>query len=96
LDQVTKLCFMSINVGYIIDIWKKNNIHGYNIVCNLFNNLYRHFSKKIGIIHKYEFNHITFDSLSTIPRPIWMWPLWRGIEYTIRGKVVVSLKFELW
>lgn len=39
-------CFMSINVGYIVDTWKKNNIHGYNIVCNLFNNLDRHFSKK--------------------------------------------------
>jgi hypothetical protein len=27
---------------------------------------------------------------------IWMWPLWRGIEYTIRGKVVASPKFGSW
>jgi hypothetical protein len=28
-----------------------------------------------------------------VPRQnaIWMWGLWRGIEYTIRGKVVASL-----
>jgi hypothetical protein len=27
---------------------------------------------------------------------IWMWPPWRGAEYTIRGKVVVSPKSEAW
>jgi hypothetical protein len=29
-------------------------------------------------------------------KAIWMWPSWRGTKYTIRGKVVVSSKFELW
>ncbi len=27
---------------------------------------------------------------------IWMWSPWRGAEYTIRGKVVASLKFGPW
>ncbi len=27
---------------------------------------------------------------------IWMWVSWRGIEYTIRGKVVASSKFRSW
>jgi hypothetical protein len=27
---------------------------------------------------------------------IWMWASWRGIEYTIRGKVVASPKFRPW
>jgi len=27
---------------------------------------------------------------------IWMWALWRGIEYTIRGKVVASPKSRPW
>jgi hypothetical protein len=27
---------------------------------------------------------------------IWMWTLWRGIEYSIRGKVVASFKFGPW
>jgi hypothetical protein len=33
-----------------------------------------------------------------VPRQktIWMWPSWRGAEYTIRRKVVVSFKFGLW
>jgi len=26
---------------------------------------------------------------------IWMWASWRGIEYTIRGKVVASFKSGL-
>jgi hypothetical protein len=31
------------------------------------------------------------DSHLRVPgqKVIWMWPLWRGIEYTIRGKMVV-------
>ncbi len=27
---------------------------------------------------------------------IWMWALWKGVEYTIRGKVVASSKSKLW
>ncbi len=27
---------------------------------------------------------------------IWMWVSWRGIEYTVRGKVVASPKSRLW
>jgi hypothetical protein len=27
---------------------------------------------------------------------IWMWALWRGPEYTIRGKVVASPKSRPW
>jgi hypothetical protein len=27
---------------------------------------------------------------------IWMWASWRGVEYTIRGKVVASPKSRLW
>jgi len=27
---------------------------------------------------------------------IWMWALWPTTEYTIRGKVVASPKFEPW
>ncbi len=27
---------------------------------------------------------------------IWMWPPWRGVENTIRGKVVASPKSKLW
>jgi hypothetical protein len=27
---------------------------------------------------------------------IWMWASWKGIEYTIRGKVVASFKSGLW
>ncbi len=29
-------------------------------------------------------------------KTIWMWPPWRGAEYTIRGKVMVSPKFGPW
>jgi hypothetical protein len=29
-------------------------------------------------------------------KDIWMWPLWRGVEYTIRGKVVASPKSGPW
>jgi hypothetical protein len=29
-------------------------------------------------------------------KDIWMWALWRGIEYTVRGKVVASPKSGLW
>jgi len=29
-------------------------------------------------------------------KAIWMWALWRGVEYTIRGKVVASLKSGPW
>ncbi len=29
-------------------------------------------------------------------KTIWMWPMWRGAKYTIRGKVVASPKFGLW
>jgi hypothetical protein len=29
-------------------------------------------------------------------KAIWMWAQWRGTEYTIRGKVVVSSKFGPW
>ncbi len=29
-------------------------------------------------------------------KTIWMWPPWRGAEYTIRGKVVASPKSEPW
>jgi len=29
-------------------------------------------------------------------KTIWMWALWRGTKYTIRGKVVVSCKFGPW
>jgi hypothetical protein len=38
------------------------------------------------------------DSHLGVPwqKAIWMWPSWRVIEYTIRGKVVASPKFELW
>jgi hypothetical protein len=34
------------------------------------------------------------DSLLGVPgqKAIWMWPLWRGTKYTIRGKVVASPK----
>ncbi len=28
-------------------------------------------------------------------KAIWMWASWRGVEYTIRGKVVASPKFGL-
>jgi hypothetical protein len=33
-----------------------------------------------------------------VPRQnaIWMWALWRGTKYTIRGKVVASPKSRLW
>jgi len=27
---------------------------------------------------------------------IWMWASWKGIEYTVRGKVVASPKSEPW
>jgi hypothetical protein len=39
-----------------------------------------------------------WDSHLGIPRQntIWMWASWRGIEYTIRGKVVASPKFGPW
>ncbi len=38
------------------------------------------------------------DSHMGVPgqKAIWMWPPWRVTEYTIRGKVVASPKFELW
>jgi hypothetical protein len=29
-------------------------------------------------------------------KAIWMWALWRGVEYIIRGKVVASPKFGPW
>ncbi len=29
-------------------------------------------------------------------KAIWMWALWRGVEYIIRGKVVASPKFRPW
>jgi hypothetical protein len=29
-------------------------------------------------------------------KAIWMWALWRGTKYTIRGKVVASPKSRLW
>jgi hypothetical protein len=29
-------------------------------------------------------------------KAIWMWALWRGVEYTIRGKVMASPKFGPW
>jgi hypothetical protein len=29
-------------------------------------------------------------------KTIWMWALWRGVEYTIRGKVVASPKSRPW
>jgi hypothetical protein len=29
-------------------------------------------------------------------KAIWMWALWGGVEYTIRGKVVASPKFGPW
>jgi hypothetical protein len=29
-------------------------------------------------------------------KAIWMWPLWRGTKYTIRGKVVASPKSRPW
>jgi len=29
-------------------------------------------------------------------KAIWMWASWKGIKYTIRGKVVASLKSEPW
>ncbi len=29
-------------------------------------------------------------------KAIWMWPPWRAVECTIRGKVVASPKSELW
>jgi len=39
-----------------------------------------------------------WDSHLGVPRQnaIWMWALWRGREYTIRGKVVVSPKSRPW
>jgi hypothetical protein len=39
-----------------------------------------------------------WDSHLGVPRQnvIWMWALWRGTKYTIRGKVVVSPKSGLW
>jgi hypothetical protein len=38
------------------------------------------------------------DSQSGVPgqKAIWMWAPWRGVEYTIRGKVVASPKSGLW
>ncbi len=40
----------------------------------------------------------TRDSHLGIPgkNVIWMWTLWKGIKYTIRGKVVASPKFGPW
>jgi hypothetical protein len=39
-----------------------------------------------------------WDSHLGVPgqKLIWMWALWRGVEYTIRGKVVASPKFGPW
>jgi hypothetical protein len=60
---------MSINVGgYIVDIWKKTiymAITLFAICLIIYIDIYL-FLK--GITHKYEFNHITFDPLSTIPK----------------------------
>jgi hypothetical protein len=37
-------------------------------------------------------------AISGVPgqNAIWMWALWKGTKYTIRGKVMVSPKSELW
>jgi hypothetical protein len=39
-----------------------------------------------------------WDSHLGIPKQkaIWMWPLWRAIEYIINGKVVASPEFGSW
>jgi len=41
-------------------------------------------------------NFGTFTRESRERKTIWMWALWRGAEYTIRGKVVASSKSGPW
>jgi hypothetical protein len=44
-----------------------------------------------------KFENFEFTHLGVLGQnAIWMWPSWRGTEYTIKGKVVVSPKFGPW
>jgi hypothetical protein len=52
-------------------------------------------ASKVAKVPSTRISRLSFGSFGT-KKAIWMWPLWRATEYTIRGKVVVSPKSELW
>jgi hypothetical protein len=64
--------------------WKDLD-EGYNFASDLI---------AIRTLHK----KLCASKVARIPRQkaIWMWPPWKGAEYTIRGKVVASPKSGLW
>jgi len=76
--------------------WKSLN-NGYNFASNLISSeVYKQCYEppKSRESQLWEFR----DSHFGVPKQnaIWMWALWRGTKYTIRGKVVASPKSEPW
>jgi hypothetical protein len=77
--------------------WKVLN-EGYNFASNLISIGSLHTKLWAPKVAKVPTLGILGDSHLGIPgkNVIWMWALWKGIKYTIRGKVVASPKFGSW
>jgi hypothetical protein len=75
--------------------WKAPN-EGYNFSSNLIL-IRRAQSHETPELRESQFWEFQASHLG-VPRQnvIWMWPPWRGAKYTIRGKVVASLKIGPW
>jgi len=77
--------------------WKALN-KGYNFVLDLISieDLHKKlWGLKVAGVSTLAISKLPLGSFGT-KKAIWMWASWRGIEYTIKGKVVASPKFGPW